>query len=127
MSSLPHQMNIGWRVVRTSRTVTRRLCGQVRGGPSEVFDQSNPRVRAPISPPSARKSPNASLLITRNLTRTFVVERIAGTPQSTMAGFEFSRGISSRFGVSAAHSLNPNFVLDNYANQNYVPAQPVPP
>src|SRR6185369_1305929 len=63
MRSLPHQMNIGWRVVRTSRTVTRRLCGHVSGGPSGVFDQSNARVSAPISPPSARKSPAASPLI----------------------------------------------------------------
>src|SRR5580692_4950155 len=56
MSSGPHQMNIGWREVRTSRTVTRRLCGHVSGGPSDVFDQSYPRVRAPISPPPAKKS-----------------------------------------------------------------------
>ncbi len=56
MSSGPHQTNIGWREVRTSRTVTRRLCGHVSGEPSDVFDQSNPRVRAPISPPPAKKS-----------------------------------------------------------------------
>src|SRR6476660_4399233 len=56
MSSGPHQMNIGWREVRTSRTVTRRLCGHVSGEPSDVFDQSNPLVKAPISPPPAKKS-----------------------------------------------------------------------
>jgi hypothetical protein len=55
-SSGPHQMNIGWREVRTSRTVTRRLCGHVSGEPSDVFDQSNPLVKAPISPPPAKKS-----------------------------------------------------------------------
>src|SRR5215207_1466781 len=60
MSSGPHQMNIGWREVRTSRTVTRRLCGHVSGEPSEDFDQSNPLVSAPISPPPARKSPTTS-------------------------------------------------------------------
>src|SRR4051812_28562977 len=56
-------MNIGWREVRTSRTVTRRLCGHVWGGPSGVFDQSNARVRTPISPPAARKSLAKSALI----------------------------------------------------------------
>jgi hypothetical protein len=49
-------MNIGCPEVRTSRTVTRRLCGHVWGAPSDVFDQSNALVKAPISPPPARKS-----------------------------------------------------------------------
>src|ERR1700679_1977749 len=73
MSSGPHQMNIGWREVRTSRTVTRRLCGQVWGGPSEVFDQSNTLVRAPSSPPLPKKSPTSSRPIHKNLTHTPVV------------------------------------------------------
>src|ERR1700722_15169851 len=56
MSSGPHQMNIGWPEVRTNRTVTRRLCGHVSGVPMPVLDQSNALVRAPISPPPAKKS-----------------------------------------------------------------------
>src|SRR5258705_2095789 len=60
MSSGPHQMNIGWREVRTSRTVTRRLCGHVSGEPKDVFDQSNALVKAPSSPPPARKSLTSS-------------------------------------------------------------------
>src|SRR5580704_17544701 len=74
MSSSPHQMNIGWREVRTRRTVTRRLCGQVWGGPSEVFDQSKARVRAPSSPPPAKKSPTSSPSIRKNLTQTPAAE-----------------------------------------------------
>jgi hypothetical protein len=46
-----------------SRTVTRRLCGHLSGGPSEVLDQSNARVDAPISPPPARKSLTGSFFI----------------------------------------------------------------
>src|SRR5688500_6488810 len=34
--------------------VLRRLCGQVEGVPSVVFDQSIARMREPISPPPAR-------------------------------------------------------------------------
>src|SRR3954447_27071349 len=49
-------MNIGWRDVRTSRTVSLRLCGHVSGAPSGVFDQLKARVNAPISPPAAKKS-----------------------------------------------------------------------
>ena len=49
-------MNIGWREVSINRTATRRLCGHISGGPSEVFDQSYARVRAPVSPPAAKKS-----------------------------------------------------------------------
>src|SRR6185437_1243640 len=37
------------------RTTILRLCGQDSGGPSEVVSQLRPRMRAPISPPLARK------------------------------------------------------------------------
>jgi hypothetical protein len=36
-------------------SVLRRLCGQVSGVPSGVRGQSISRIRAPISPPPARK------------------------------------------------------------------------
>src|SRR4051794_32322213 len=55
-------MNIGWRELRTRRTVTRRLCGHVSGDPSDVLDQSNARVKSPISPPPAKKSLTGSTL-----------------------------------------------------------------
>src|SRR5580658_1923648 len=38
------------------RITVRRLCGQRDGAPSGVADQSCARMRAPISPPPARKS-----------------------------------------------------------------------
>src|ERR1700692_1712730 len=56
MSSVPHQMNIGWLVLSRMRTAVRKLCGQDSGLPSGVADQSWARVNAPISPPPARKS-----------------------------------------------------------------------
>ena len=37
------------------RTAVFRLCGQRSTGPSDVRDQSIARIRAPISPPPARK------------------------------------------------------------------------
>src|SRR5690349_11862584 len=37
------------------RTQVFRLCGQVAAGPREVCDQSMARMRAPSSPPPARK------------------------------------------------------------------------
>src|SRR5580704_1233679 len=63
MSCGPHQMNIGWLVLSRIRTAVRRLCGQVSGGPSGLADQGYARVSAPISPPPARKSAEAGLLI----------------------------------------------------------------
>ena len=38
------------------RTIVLRLCGHSAGGPSAVLDQSNARMRTPISPPLARKT-----------------------------------------------------------------------
>src|ERR1700722_584304 len=70
-------MNIGWREVRTSRTVTRRLCGHAWGEPSEVFDQSKARVSAPSSPPPAKKSPTSSPSIRKNLTQKLAAEPTA--------------------------------------------------
>src|SRR5665213_971812 len=54
-------MNIGWLVLSRMRSAVRRLCGQVSGGPSGVADQSWARVKAPISPPPARKSAEIGL------------------------------------------------------------------
>jgi len=42
-------------VVSSNPTVVRKLCGHVSGGPRGVVDQSKARMRAPISPPAARK------------------------------------------------------------------------
>src|ERR1700722_3136593 len=77
-------MKLGWGKVRTSRTVTRRLCGHAWGEPSEVFDQSKARVRAPSSPPPAKKSPTSSPSIRKNLTQTPAAEPYR--LQRTMAG-----------------------------------------
>src|SRR5580698_10994469 len=63
MRSSPHQMNIGCLVFNRIRNAVRKLCGQVSGFPSELADQSYARVSAPISPPPARKSAEAGLLI----------------------------------------------------------------
>src|SRR6266404_4030218 len=63
MRSGPHQINIGWLVLSRIRTAVRRLCGQPSGGPSGFAAQSKLRVNAPISPPPARKSAVADLLI----------------------------------------------------------------
>ena len=41
------------------RTATRRLCGQVSTGPTEVCDQSSARTRLPISPPPVKGSAGA--------------------------------------------------------------------
>src|SRR5258708_4801040 len=66
MRSGPHQMNIGWPVLSSNRTVTRRLCGHLSGDPSEELFQSYARISAPISPPPAKKSsPDRSLSINR--------------------------------------------------------------
>jgi len=53
-------MNMGWRVFSISRTVRRRLWGQVAGLPNVEFRQSWARINAPISPPLSRKSNVAS-------------------------------------------------------------------
>src|SRR4051794_40920548 len=49
-------MNIGWLVLSRMRSAVRRLCGQPSDPPIAVAHQSWARVRAPISPPPARKS-----------------------------------------------------------------------
>src|ERR1700679_2068578 len=70
MSCGPHQMNIGWLVLSSSRTAVRRLCGQVSGRPSGLNDQSWARISAPISPPPARKSPALAMgTLTFNMQR----------------------------------------------------------
>jgi hypothetical protein len=56
-------MNIGWLVLSSIRNAVRKLCGQVSGDPSGVAAQGYARVNAPISPPPARKSAEAGLLI----------------------------------------------------------------
>jgi hypothetical protein len=48
-------MNIGWLLDRRSRTTVFRDEGQLSGAPREVASQSWARMRAPISPPPARK------------------------------------------------------------------------
>src|SRR5215472_6163251 len=49
MSSLPHQINIGWLEVRIIRTQVLRFSGHVSGRPKTVCDQSKERIRWAIS------------------------------------------------------------------------------
>src|SRR3978361_1534606 len=49
-------MNIGCRLLSSSRMLVRRLQGQVSGGPSGDADQSYARMSAPSSPPPARNA-----------------------------------------------------------------------
>lgn len=51
MSLGPQAIRIGKVEDRHRLTEVRRLCGQLTGGPSGVFDQSIERISAPISPP----------------------------------------------------------------------------
>jgi hypothetical protein len=44
-----HHTNIGWRDVSVIRTQVLRFCGQLSGGPRGFCDQSNERIRRPIS------------------------------------------------------------------------------
>jgi len=41
-------------------TAVLRLCGQRAGGPTGLVDQSNARMRSPISPPPLRKLSSAA-------------------------------------------------------------------
>ena len=57
---MPHQTTIGWRDPRQMLTAVFRLCGHPAAGPKGVLDQSNARVRSPISPPPARNDRSAA-------------------------------------------------------------------
>src|SRR6185295_5184301 len=79
-------------------TALRRLCGQASTGPSGLAAQSCSRMRAPISPPPARKSARrarGSAAASRDLP-------IGRPPDVTVAGhFVSSRGeLSAPRGVS---------------------------
>ncbi len=69
-------------------TVLRRLWGHDSGGPSGVPDQSSSRIRAPISPPPARKvssrgSTGSLLLIAATKTRSTSNDWIVPTQRNT--------------------------------------------
>ena len=73
----PHQTNMGKREMRQMLTAISRLCGQLSTGPSDVLDQSNARMRSPISPPPARQSNPVTLNGSSSFT---IVEGIVYAP-----------------------------------------------
>ncbi|HTS62127.1 MAG TPA: hypothetical protein VMH28_08880 [Candidatus Acidoferrales bacterium] len=54
-SDLPHHTTIGWREPMQIRTAVFNGSGQPSIGPTGVADQSNERIRLPISPISGKK------------------------------------------------------------------------
>src|SRR5476649_712246 len=54
---------MGWREASMMRRQVRSVCGQDSGGPSGVDAQSKARMAAPISPPPARKSGAAGMVL----------------------------------------------------------------
>src|ERR1700712_369177 len=61
MRSGPHQINIGWFVLSRSLKASFSAADQPSGAPIAVADQSKWRIRAPISPPPARKTASFGL------------------------------------------------------------------
>jgi hypothetical protein len=61
----PLPIQIGWREVSMMRIAVFRLCGHCSGLPSEEAPQSAARIKAPISPPPARKWGDHSVSVIR--------------------------------------------------------------
>src|SRR5689334_13422214 len=61
MYSGPHHKSRGNRLASNKLTIIRKLSDQPSTGPIGVADQSNARMRSPISPPSTRNGLDALL------------------------------------------------------------------
>ena len=99
--------------------MTRRLCGHVSGGPREVFDQSYAPGQGANLAALRQEVVDRLPIHTRNPTQCAGRKPIAGAAQSTMAALcEFREGFQAGLGAGRPRSLNQNFMLDIFGNQN---------